>query len=658
MRGALAPLFVIVLLLAGNTPRAHACSCVPVRLGRTVLPADGDVDVPTDAVLRVFMTAFPEPVRASLAAEYRLRDPSGAVLPLDATVVSTRLDLRPRTPLQPSTEYTLEQVFAFGPDGVRLADTARWHAPAGAVRGAWFPVTRFRTGGRTATHAGRAPTIGRMEVLHAHGGGDCGPATELVVAMGPTAAIAPTDVVELRVRGQGVVATALAEGTTELSAGDMVCERDPITLIAGPLDVQVAIVDASGTEVGASPWRRATEPGVRPRSRPPTGLAGAGSWPSIPIVAAPPATSSGPQGCSHGLEVVARREVAARGAPSSYGDRSTLTSEGRRAWIAFPGADTDAGADPARVLALTAGRTSALRATIAGRPEAMVASARGPVILSRVYAADAPTLTSITVLTARGAPGWTAALPGEGRAYRLARGGGQVLAAWAARRADFSTRLAFALLDEEGGALLTHTVSDRYGIDPDSEGPAAAFVDGRFLVVWSGGVGLGRGPTRAAAITGTTLGPAPIVRVESDGPMDLASAGARAALVTSSHGEILWALLDRDGRVAVGPVVLSGGVGGDDNRLPRVAWDGQLFAVAWQSYPEPGAYVAVVDASGTTSPSLRLDRDHGLAGPVGIAAGPGGWLASYNVDERAMLTELRCRASAPTGAPQRIAPAS
>ena len=657
MRRAIAPLMAVllaVLLCAGHAPPAHACSCVQVRLGREVLPADGAVDVPTDAVLRVFLTAFPESVRASLAAEYRLRDPAGTLVPLDATVVSTRLDLRPRTALQPSTEYTLEQVFAFGPTGARLGDTERWRAPAGTVRGAWYPVVRFRTGAGPATGAARAPTIVRAELHFSSGGGSCGPATTVSVATRLPAAIAATDVAELRVRGQGVVATAPAEDAGELAAGDTLCARDPITLRRGAsLRVQVAIVDASGAEVGASAWAGASGRGARPRSRSHTDLLGAGGWPSIPIGPTPPAAApSGPQSCAHGLEVVARREVVSDTAPWTYGDRSTLAGDGSAAWIAFRGAD----AAPLRVFALAPGRTSELPSTLPGRPEALVAGA-GPLLLSRLYGAGA-TQSSVVSLDARGTPRWTSALSGEGGGHRLARGGGQVLAAWGARQPDHSRRLAFALLDDRSGAPIASTVSTTYGLDTNAEGPAIAFVDDRFLVAWVGRVGLARGPTRVGAIDGTSLGPAPILPVQSDGPLDLAAGGARAALVTSEGGHIHATILDRDGRVVTGPVVLSTGVGGSDNRLPRVAWDGRLFAVAWETHPAPGTYVAVIDARGTASPAVRIDGDEPHAGTVGIAPAPGGgWLASYTVDRaRGMLAELRCRTGPATGAPQVLDP--
>src|SRR5690606_31613522 len=122
--GALLALVVAIGVIA--TPAAaRACSCVPPRLSRDVLPRDGAEQFPTDGVIHVFLTAFPLAARKALASEYRLRDAAGAEVPVDPRVVGTRLDLVPRAPLRPSTKYSLEQVFAFDEAGVRLGDTER-----------------------------------------------------------------------------------------------------------------------------------------------------------------------------------------------------------------------------------------------------------------------------------------------------------------------------------------------------------------------------------------------------------------------------------------------------------------------------------------------------------------------------------------------------
>jgi hypothetical protein len=80
--------------------------------------------LPVDGVIRVFLTGgFPEPLRAALASEYRLRDASGAVVPLAASVTATRPDLRPRAPLSPGARYVLDSVLAYDGSGQRVSDS-------------------------------------------------------------------------------------------------------------------------------------------------------------------------------------------------------------------------------------------------------------------------------------------------------------------------------------------------------------------------------------------------------------------------------------------------------------------------------------------------------------------------------------------------------
>jgi hypothetical protein len=622
-------------------------------MGRDVVPADGAVGVPTDATVRVFLRAFPATVRAAIAAEYRLRDVSGALVPFDARVVGTRLDLDPRAALQPDTEYRLEQLFAYDRAGVRLADTDRWRAGGSGLRGAWFPVVGFRSGAGPSSAAHRVPTIAGAALHFAHGGGDCGPATAVSVDLSGAAGGA-TDILELRVRGQGLVATDRADGTPRLYAGDMLCDPDPVTLRAGAsLEVQVALLDASGRELGATPWRRAAGRGPRPPSSGRAPLAYRGGWSALSLVQPRAAAGAGPAGCAFGLEVVSRRELVREGAPWMHGDRSTLVTEGASGWIAFAGAER---APALRIFSLAG---TPMPATLPGIPQAMLPGPTGPLLVSRVYAAGGASQSALSALDARGRRTWSTPIAGEAGRYRLARGGGRVLVAWGAFAADYSELLAWAVFDERTGAPIVPATPTAHGIDTNAEGPAAAFVDGRFMIVWPNGAGLlRRGPLRAAVVNGAVLGPAIDIPVASDGPPDLTAAGTHAGLATAAAGgRIAWTLLDRDGHVAAGPVVVSAGVGGTDNRLPRIATDGRLFAVAWESYPDPGAYVAVVDAAGVASPALRIDQLEPLAGSVGIAATPAGFAASYTVDRgRGILASLRCRTQPGSGAPQLIDP--
>jgi hypothetical protein len=640
--------FVLIVLAAALFPsRGDACSCLAPRLGRTVVPGDGAVGFPTDGIVRVFLRAFPERAREAVADEYRLRDGSGTIVPFDVQVLGTRVDLDPRARLKPETNYTLEQVFAYEASGRGVSDTERLKAPRRSLRGAWFPVATFRTGpDAAAPPAAHAPTLERSELHFSYSDADCGPATTLGVELAMPATTSPTEILELRVRGQGVVATTPASGTRHIYAGDTICDWDPVTLRSGDtLDFQVALLDATGAELGVTAWTTASGSGQRPRSGrqvDPT------TWPSVAMVEVPVAQPDGPASCRFGLEVVARRELVTEGAPWMYGERSTLTAR----FVAFEGtSDSQDG----RVFALESGK--ALATSGLPLPRVMIDGELGPILISLDFDAADRRHVELAALDASGARRWSLELPGEGDGHRIARGGGRVLAAWSAERSSLTESLAYVIVDERTGATLASAIATDHYLNSNEEGPAVAFVDGRFLLAWVSGVAgsLRRGPVRVATISGTTLS-APIdLPIVSDAPPDLTNAGGRAGLVTSRRGRIEWTLLDRDGRMVTGPIEVSAGIGGTDNRLPRIAWDGRLFAVAWESYPDMGAYTAVVDAGGRVSSALRLDPGDG--GTVGIATGPSGFVASYTIARRrGVAATLRCRTRAAPGPRQSIPP--
>ena len=123
--------------------------------------------------------------------------------------------------------------------------------------------------------------------------------------------------------------------------------------------------------------------------------------------------------------------------------------------------------------------------------------------------------------------------------------------------------------------------------------------------------------------------------------------------MNSHRGRIQIALLDRAGHLVGAPRVVGSGT---DNRLPRVVYDGLIFAVGWEAYPRGGAFVAAVDRDGRVSPVLRLDHGERRAGSVGLAPSEDGFFASFttNYEGTAVLRALRCRDTAPLGAPLRI----
>ncbi len=670
---------------------AHACSCREASVARAAVPDDGATGFPTDGVVRVFVTAFPPELRNELAREYRLVDARGAAVPVTAAWAGTRLDLRPRAPLRPNARYALERVFAYAPDGAQVSDTRRLELlrdEAAGLRRAWFPEVRFETGAGPA--ARRAP--GRVSLVNVqagvrHGGGDCGPGINLSTGFSLPEGTPATDVVQFEVRGRGfapmLAQTLPSAGATAAYAGDLACNPDPVVVPYRPsLEARVVVLDAAGAAVASSPWTATTLATRRPL--PPSWGRDRGAddapaelvtalrrgWTAPPIVTAAAAASPGPAACPFGLETVSRRELSPDGAQATYEDRSTLLADGPRAWLAL-GAE----GGRSRFLALAPdGAARTLGAPFEGPVAASALLDGAPLVVTRPSSPPAPPsaappvaarVTSRVVLrafSAEGAPRWSTDVPPQGRTFHLAVGGGRVLAVWRDDRAVLAPRVGWGLFDARTGAALGAPRDTEHAIDINGA-PAAAWAGDRFLVAWPAPRARGRGRPLvqvAAVSAGGELGAPRALALASDGPPDLAAAGDHVALAAADGGVVRWALLGRDGAVARGPVAVSDGVGdGDgDNRKPRVAAGGGLFAVTWEAHLGGAVWSAVVDAGGAVSPALRLSGAR-AASTGAVAAGEGrSFFAAYAVDyQRAWASVLRCRAAAPPGAPQRIAPA-
>ena len=670
LRNALALAGVFCLLSAPPVP-AVACSCMRASLSRRTVPADGASGFPTDGVIRVFLTAFPPAVRGALAAEYRLRDEAGQLVRLRSNVVNTRLDLIPVEALRPGSTYTLERVFAYASSGEQLSDSqrARAHADGVALRGAWFPELSFRTAQGPATPAQRAPVVidperaggHSMRLNFAHGGGDCGPGISVFADVQLPADVAATDVLELQVQGRAgsvvVLDTSPAEGVTRAYAGNMMCNPDPVA-VPDRGRLRLVLRDAAGAQLGASPWRPAIRPSgpvprrPRGRPRPPAWLS---AWSAIPVTSLRAVRSAGPSACPQGFEVVSRVEVAPHGAPTAYADRSQLTTDGRSGWITFRGAP----ADPVQLQRVRSdGSASPIDVSgVQANAEALLAAPLGPLLVSRTYGGGSSTATLIQWSPSGGAPRWTRPLPHVGGGYRTAHGGGRVLAAWGAVTPTYERLLSYGLFDERTGrsiAPLTHTA---FGIDTGTtEAPAVACLDDRFVIAWTSVHSMRAGPVHTLVVhPDGSVEPRRILTLRGDGIPDLVSAGSVGGFVNASDGQIQFALLDRDGALERPPALVSGGVPGGNGRLPRVAYRGGVFAVAWETMPRGGVYVVAVDAQGHVSPALRMDRGLQSANAVGIAPSSDGFLASYTSGpSRGMLARLRCRAQPPGGAPARV----
>ncbi len=651
---------------------ARACSCVGASYDRTVTPTGGADDVPRDVTIRIFTEGFGDALRDVLGAEYRLRPEGGRPVPLRTDVVGTRIDRKPRRRLRPRATYVIEQLFAFGPNGERLSDGQRVAAARrqAALRGAWFPIARFRTGSGNTPRRRATPTLQGAEVHFRFGGGDCGPATSIhatVEASGP-----PGDVLELELRGQGVVAT-VPVSQRELWVGDALCNPDPVTLQYTPSsEVRLVHRDRSGREVGASAWQRPSRPA---RGRLPSRLrtnpaphrshhsapaAFVRAWRDLDIVQPTGAGPSGPPGCENGFEVTNRHEVASHHAPWAYGARSTLSTVDNGSgghtehWLAFGGDDTR----PSALVRVIGGRVDSRSIQRTLWPADLIAGLAGP----WVVAGTGHGQTSVFSLHRPGGARWERALPHDGQAHRIARGGGRILAAWGATGQPISRRfLSWMVLDDITGEPVAPAVRSPYELETGTtEGPAIATLTDRFLVAWTSAAGLRAGPSYVMPIGfDGQQQPKVEVALTGQGIPDMTGAGTHAAFVNGDRsGQIRFFLLDGGGSIVHGPATVSIGVG-QANRLPRVAYDGELFAVGWEVHPGGGVYVAAVAPDGRASAATRVDRpseEH--AGTVGVAPTDGGFALSYTHHRgQAALVELRCRGGAPSGPPARIAPA-
>lgn len=651
-------LIALASIFAAQT--AHACSCVPPRLTRTVLPADGTVGFPTDGAIRVFLTGgFPPALRAAMASEHRLRDEQGALVPMRSSVVGTRLDLIPEAPLRPSSRYTLESVFAYDAAGVRVDDTERLRSDPAVLRGAWFPVAFFRTGSGPAVARSEAPRAGAAQIHFAIGGGDCGPGVGLNVEVALPSSIGATDVLELRVRGMGVVETVPAAGAARMYASDMLCNPDPVSLPArNSMDVQLAWIDATGREIGVTRWTRARGRPSQPLPRGwaahrRTAPAGAPPWTSIAIGTVRPLGDPGPAGCPHGLEIATSHELPDAQGPWMYEAHSALTSGGL---VAYNLLNDGRGQTHLWRFSVDAGTGARILSGTLGSPA--IAAADNTSIYYVTTAYDPQTNDPTSTLYAFSSDSrrrWEQRLTSQGEYFRIALARGLVLAAWQARDAQFDNYAAWALFHPVSGTPIFAPRVSAHRIHING-GMAAAFVRDRFFVAFPSEreeaqlVSIGRD---GIEIADRALG------IPHDGPFDLVSTGTGAALVTAHDGTISATFLDASGNIERGPIAVSTGIGGRDNRKPRAAWTGQVLAVGWETNPSGRTYVTAIDPTGRVAPALALDRDRHTC-TIGLTAFGGALIANYTLDPyaspRTMTASLRCRAHPPAGAPQRIQP--
>ncbi len=652
---------------------ALACSIFTPGPRREVVPPDGSIGFPIDGIIRVFVHEFSEPQRMAIAREYRLVDAKGTIVPLDASLLLTRLDLRPQAVLEPGARYTLEQLYAFDATGVLLSDEQRLRGlieRTPGLRRAWFPTVTFETD--ATPRPARAATVLRLTnatVHYAYGGGDCGPGMLVKADVQLPSAILPTDTLELEARAPGVPSKLVdvrpSVGATSVGAGDMI-GPDPVVIASRDgIELRLRAVDPAGASVGASDWTRVRGAPDRPipegwdeaRVAETTRQNARGSrhvseWLSLPVVPSVAMRPRGPAACPHGLEVASRVDMGSFRRQSISGPGPVVVFDGDRGYIARSRGEERTRTD---VTAFDAGgATTPIRTGLAGATEAAALGPAGPVIVTREYRSRGRRAVLLRALTPTGATRREIALPAAVHDYGIAIGGGLVLSLGEDRSSERGLLSWHLVRESDGSAIANHLM---HGPAMDLGPVSATWVDGYFLLAWSE-----RTPDGPPGLTTMTLSSQGVKGVPTTLPLafrprGLATAGSRVAVVGDDfRGEVMWALLSAAGGVERGPVAVSAGVGGGRNHSPHVAFTDGLFAVSWQAGPFGGTHAAVLDLNGALSPSARLDGRLDESMPSLVAAHAHSFLATHTLreDDDVILASLRCRQGAPHGPPQFI----
>lgn len=665
---------------------AEACSCARPTLQRELIltPVLGRA-LPTNAHFRLLLTGgYPAALRQALSQELRLRDPRGTLIPLKATLVGTRLDLKPLKPLEPRQRYQLEQVYAFDAKGDRLTDQARWllargvrgHRPRaqGSLRRAWYPLAAVTTGAGKSKRRPRAPKLLEASRRFAYGGGDCGPGSSLSLRYTLPDAN-DNDVVELEVEGRGVVATFKAQRAHDGRGyrgyiGDLMCTPDKVTLGSGVLKVRLRLRSITGRASAPAPWLavrsggwRSGWSGAAPQGRlavtTPAIQKAVQRWLAAALVV-PTANSiaAGPPACLGGFEEVQHYALAEKGAPGSYEALGSVGWQGGRGW-ALAQAQHQRPSD--RVVQLFFGGKPAKARWLANDGLLGVGRIAGKgLLLAATLYTQKPQRTQI-IVTAHDAAGklrWRQAL-GSGRYNnrpQLTLQGDRVLVVWRWSPKILENHVRWAILEGSSGRVLVQpAVAALPRIGADSL-PGVTATASAFYISFAG-------PRRDHTVSllsisrdgkETKLHALPLPKA---GPiLDIVAAGGdQLAIATANQRQIDWLLVDgKTGRRLAGPVRVSRGVGAD-NRKPRISFDGKIFAVGWEAYPAGGVHVVAIDGQGRVSPPTRLG---GATKTATIALAPASrdrFVASYAERwGKVRAGILRCRKSAPPGPPANI----
>jgi hypothetical protein len=651
---------VLVLMALTSWVRAsNACSCMRPVLSRTLSPADGARDVPTDAVVRVFLEAFAPELRQAVAKEMRLREASGAVVATSSTIVATRIDYRPDGPLKPNTRYVIEQLVAYDDKGGRLTDTERWqhalgYSPSTAPKKivlAWFETASFTTdvAGAGATTL-PTPVVQKASLHRAHGGGDCGPANSLWMKLDPLTLPASSSL-ELEVRGQGVVTTMPPGSHDSIRAGNSLCAYDKVwlKLTQAPLTARVVVRGAS-TATAAGAWQTVLGPTGHVRPRRPIAPDVLTRWNGARRIKPPRAPADKPLHCAFGLESVASKVATQTGGAWTYDALGSVGEVGSKL-------ATVATAPNNKHPLLIIGKGTRVGLKQTGRNPRAWFDGAGALVGTTEWRSSGDAGVVVARVDRRGKARWTKSLGAAGEVHqnpRVVAGDGGALVAWIGPgKPSYADELCWATFNDSNGRALASSKS----CIPTVEGyPAVAAVGKRFMVAHhrrsAGSMGsrgdaelLIVGPGAPKKHISLTIG-------TRHGGMDMAVVADReVGVVGAKDGQIVWAKLAADGRLLRGPKVISRG---GDNRKPRITWGHGTFAVVWERFPGQHSYAVTVDRFGTTSGMQELFAGM-KSGTVAVTATKDGFATSATLRRNELVTErLRCRKQATQRAPDQI----
>jgi hypothetical protein len=670
------------LLAAERT--ARACKCFEAALERTLVPPSGTTGFPTNGRIRILLTAFPAELRPQLLPEYRLKDDQGKLVPFDGQVDGTMLTLVPRTPLRPSTRYTLERAHAFAANGRRLNDTERWRAmdEYGLEEGQDKPaLRRWYADGWLTTGAGiedrrpPAPPPVRVKIEFRHGGGDCGPGTGIEATFDfQNTAFAPGDVVALERKGHGMLGHWVPHESREspgrglVYASNLACTSDAADIDpSGNFELRLVTLSATGAAVPSASWTVVNPSGTRPKRASRLDLpqmqalrrAAVARWSTPPLSEETSVESiPGPMTCPFGLESRGRHELGGP-VPGKSGDELSLGWAAGEVRIVGNDRDTRSGwivrwskdaFKPRLGLPKPVDTAQALF-----RPEETL-------VTIVAYGRDHESQLKTIMMSSEGKVRWTRRLGERGTNTHpfMAWGQRNILLCWShsTPRTLLAPRLLCAILNSANGSLVRRpsplkvAPGEAAEVQPGEGYGAAVATQQGFAIAWTLNEYIhAEQEERVAHLTLLTESGVPIAtrKLGGEGVNALSIDRVGSELAVAWDGtrgiEVTW--LGIDGQDHRAPYSLDTGTGAHG---PRMAQHRGLLAVGWGEDPGGHGFIAVTDPSGKVSPRLQV-----ASGPT-LVATDDGFAAAYDVSNgsSSYVETLVCRSRAADGPPDRI----